>query len=100
MKFVYRILTHDFTHRTHVVIFGFHYPRSLPNWSADDWITDLYEGFNLTHKLENTEVNHTLILGTRYNPTRTIDRIAILNDEIKIASRLLDIWLNKKKTDV
>jgi len=26
------ILTHDFTHKTHAVIFGFHYPRSLPDW--------------------------------------------------------------------
>ena len=33
------ILTHDFTHRTHALIFGLHYPRSLPDWSSDDWIT-------------------------------------------------------------
>ena len=33
------ILTHDFTHRTHAAIFGWHYPRSLPDWSSDDWIT-------------------------------------------------------------
>jgi hypothetical protein len=26
------VLTHDFTHRTHAVLFGFHYPRSLPDW--------------------------------------------------------------------
>ena len=33
------ILTHDFTHRTHAVVFGYQYPRSLPDWSSDDWIT-------------------------------------------------------------
>ena len=26
------ILTHDFTHRTHVIMHGFHYPRSMPTW--------------------------------------------------------------------
>lgn len=26
------ILTHDFTHRTHVLIHGFYYPRSMPTW--------------------------------------------------------------------
>lgn len=40
------ILTHDFTHRTHIQIHQFHYPRSLPNWFADDWITRVYDGFN------------------------------------------------------
>jgi hypothetical protein len=27
-----RILTHDFVHRTHVVIHGFYYPRVFPTW--------------------------------------------------------------------
>jgi hypothetical protein len=26
------ILTHDFTHRTHVLIHGFYYPRTFPTW--------------------------------------------------------------------
>jgi hypothetical protein len=26
------VLTHDFTHRTHAVIHGFYYPRTLPTW--------------------------------------------------------------------
>jgi hypothetical protein len=30
------ILTHDFTHKTHVAVFGLHYPRSLPDWSAGE----------------------------------------------------------------
>ena len=37
-----RVLTHDFTHKTHVAIFGHYYPRSLPDWSSDDWITLCY----------------------------------------------------------
>lgn len=26
------ILTHDFVHRTHLLVHGFHYPRSFPTW--------------------------------------------------------------------
>lgn len=32
------ILAHDFTHRTHAVIHGFYYPRSLPTW----WVPVTY----------------------------------------------------------
>lgn len=45
------ILTHDFTHKSHILIHGFHYPRSLPTWWSDDWITRVYEGHNITPSL-------------------------------------------------
>jgi len=26
------VLSHDFTHKTHARVFGFHYPPTLPDW--------------------------------------------------------------------
>jgi hypothetical protein len=92
-----RILTHDFTHKTHVVIFGFQYPRGLPDWSSDDWITYVYHGFNLMHKNEKAVVSHTLMLGTRYNPTAQGQRLANLNRELQVGSETLDKWLKEAK---
>lgn len=56
------ILTHDFTHRTHAAIFGWHYPRSLPDWSSDDWITFVYKSFTppLMVRREDIPVIHEL----------------------------------------
>jgi len=45
------VLSHDFTHWTHVAVHGYYYPPTLPNWSADDWITYVYDRYNATHKL-------------------------------------------------
>lgn len=91
------ILTHDFTHKTHVVIFGFQYPRSLPNWSSDDWITYVYDGFKMMHKEESTVVGHTFALGTRYNPSSQSERLAALNQALQDGSLVLSEWLKKEK---
>lgn len=91
------ILTHDFTHKTHVVIFGFQYPRSLPNWSSDDWITYVYDGFKLMHKEEQTVVGHTFALGTRYNPSSQTERLTALNQALQDGSIVLSEWLKKEK---
>ena len=91
------ILTHDFTHKTHVVIFGFQYPRSLPNWSSDDWITFVYDGFKMMHKEESTVVGHTFALGTRYNPSSQTERLAALNQALQDGSIVLSEWLKKEK---
>ena len=40
------ILTHDFTHRTHLDIFASYYPPALTGWYLDDWITRVYGGMN------------------------------------------------------
>jgi hypothetical protein len=88
-----RILTHDFTHRTHVVVFGFQYPRGLPDWSSDDWITYVYGGFDLMHKNDRAIVGHTMMVGTRYNPTAQGQRLATLNSELQRGSEALDRWL-------
>eukprot|EP00392_Amoebophrya_sp_AT5.2_P017920 g18342.t1 len=36
------ILTHDFVHRCHFGMFGYHYPPEFKNWFSDDWITEVY----------------------------------------------------------
>jgi hypothetical protein len=51
---------HDFTHRTHAAIFGFQYPRSLPDWSSDDWVTYVYSAFGLQSKLEAADFRAAL----------------------------------------
>ena len=56
------ILTHDFTHKTHGVVFGFQYPRGLPDWSSDDWITFVYDAFGMMRKEARTGAS---VLGTR-----------------------------------
>ena len=95
-----RILTHDFTHRSHVAIFGFQYPRSLPDWSSDDWVTYVYSAFGLQTKIVETVVGHTFVLGTRYEPTNKNARLAALNSELQDGAKKLSAWLleNKKVT--
>jgi hypothetical protein len=59
------ILTHDFVHRTHIHIFGTHYPPELTDWWLDDWISLIY-GPNNTMKVANVVVTHHT-LSTRYD---------------------------------
>ena len=75
------ILTHDFTHRTHALIFGFEYPRSLPNWSSDDWVTYVYDQFGLMHKLPDVRVKH-LLAAQRYESDPQSMRLRTLNAEL------------------
>lgn len=76
------ILTHEFVHRTHVCIFGFYYPRSLPDWSSDDWIDHVYREFNLSHKMKAINVVHTLN-PMRYVPSGDAVRSATLWREVE-----------------
>ena len=92
-----RILTHDFTHRSHVSIFGFQYPRSLPDWSSDDWVTYVYSAFGLQSKIAETVVGHTFVLGTRYEPTNRATRLEALNAELRQGAKALDEWLQANK---
>ena len=62
------ILTHDFVHRTHIDIFGHHYPPELTDWWLDDWITSVY-GERNTRKLPDVIVVHHLTT-TRYEVTQ------------------------------
>ena len=74
------ILTFDFVHRSHVDIFGYHYPREFPDWYADRWITDIYKPGRMT-KLNTVRVRHNVRLGTRY--TRHLVQRLHINDVIK-----------------
>lgn len=81
------ILTYDFVHRTHIDLFGFYYPRMFGDWSADWWITEVYQP-NRSTKLDNVHLDHTMDLGQRYknkalgsrlNPVQrfTLDRVTV-----------------------
>ena len=59
------ILTYDFTHRTHVEIHGFYYPREFLNWYADNWITNCYKP-GRSIKLRDIHLIHTIEKGRRY----------------------------------
>lgn len=61
-----KILTHDFTHRTHMDIFEDYYPSLLTDWYLDDWISMVY-GSTRTRQFENVEVlHHTPSQNVRY----------------------------------
>jgi hypothetical protein len=92
-----RILTHDFTHRTHASIFGFQYPRALPDWSSDDWVTYVYSAFGLQTKLPEVVVGHTFVLGTRYEPTAKSTRLMALNSELQSGAKAIADWLTEFK---
>lgn len=83
-----------------MAIFGFQYPRSLPDWSSDDWVTYVYSAFGLQTKIVETVVGHTFVLGTRYEPTNKNARLAALNSELQDGAKKLSAWLldNKKVT--
>ena len=59
------LLTYDFVHYTHIHIHGCYYPHVFSDWLADSWITYAYNA-NITMKLANITLNHTLTQGTRY----------------------------------
>jgi hypothetical protein len=94
------ILTHDFTHRTHCIMFGFHYPRSLPDWSSDDFITYLYKQFGLMHKREDIMTLHEEV-GMRYSPKSREERLPVLNSELASGAKLIaDFALNQWGTSL
>lgn len=89
------ILTHDFTHKTHAVVFGFHYPRSLPNWSSDDWITYMYASVGLMRRLDDVLVEHVMDQTNYPIDTRDI-RVAALLAAMKSGGEALDAWTTQQ----
>lgn len=85
------ILTHDFVHRTHHAIFGYHYPSSLTDWWLDDWISQVY-GPKRTLKLPDVVVRHHL-LPTSYNVT--FANQALLHTEVQIGRRSIKSYLGE-----
>ena len=61
------ILTHDFTHRTHMDIFdGAYYPPELSDWWMDDWITGVYGSLRTLMGDRVEVIHHTGKHGQRY----------------------------------
>ena len=90
------ILTFDFVHRSHIDIFGYHYPREFPDWYADRWITDIYIPGRMT-KLSTVHMKHTMMLsGTRYTRhlVQTTDLNDIINRDKKQLIRLVVIFIS------
>lgn len=63
-----RILTHDFTHRTHMEIFNqFYYPPQLSDWWMDDWVSRVYGRERTAMASSGGKVfHHTGKHGSRY----------------------------------
>lgn len=78
-------------------IFGTQYPRALPNWSSDDWVTFVYAAFGLQTKLAEAIVGHTFVLGTRYTPDQRHTRLAALNAELASGAALLAAWIKEHR---
>ena len=60
------ILTYEFTHRTHIDVHGFYYPRAFTDWYADRWMSRVYPR-ECSVKLRHVRVLHTGERGTRYS---------------------------------
>lgn len=61
-----KILTHDFTHRTHMEVFGgLYYPRELVDWWMDDWISRVYGSRRTRQGASVAVVHHTGAHGQR-----------------------------------
>jgi len=79
------ILTHDFVHRTHILVHGSYYPRSFTGWWADDWITRVYSGYTrppLLVQRDDVRVVHKLNL-QRYSVTGPANITAVLQHEVE-----------------
>ena len=62
------IMTYNFVHRTHIDIFGYFYPPVFLTWSADEWMTKVYEPDHSV-KHPGVIVFHVQELGQRYQHT-------------------------------
>ena len=80
------ILTYDFTHRTHLDIFGMYYPRLFKDWWADDWVTKVYQPGRST-KLREIRLTHTMKLGQRYKVTWEVGKK--LKDKLETDRKIL-----------
>jgi hypothetical protein len=88
------ILTHDFVHATHVAMFGYYYPRSLPDWSSDDWITFVYEQLSLKTMLDDVRAVHVLN-DMRYSPTDGMTRYLALRSGVEEGMHIIRSFIDK-----
>mmetsp|Transcript_16649 Transcript_16649/g.18021 ORF Transcript_16649/g.18021 Transcript_16649/m.18021 type:complete len:571 (-) Transcript_16649:1521-3233(-) len=54
-----KIFTHSFVHRTHIDVFGYHFPSAFKNWWSDDWISTVY-GSKHTFRCSDVTIKHNV----------------------------------------
>ena len=86
------IMTHDFVHRSHIDIFGTHYPPELTDWWLDDWISLVY-GDDRTLKLPHVTVLHHVI-ATRYEVTWS--SMKLLKTLVEQGNQTLSVFVSNK----
>lgn len=89
------ILTLDFTHRTHIDIFGTYYPPEMKNWYVDNFITFVYN--NRLVVLKEWDALH-LVKPTRYSiftPKREIYESRMVEGR-----KLINDYLNEQNVPV
>jgi hypothetical protein len=95
-----KILTHDFTHRTHMEIFnGFYYPKELVDWWMDDWISRVYGSRRTRQGVSVPVVHHTQAHGQRYQVDKSnkqhLERL-LTEGKRKIISYMKDRNIDEK----
>ena len=82
-----QFLTYDFTHRTHVDIFGLYYPRLFTEFHADTWINYVYKPGRVT-MMKSVLVDHTRAMGRRYKVTNIFAKEQ-LHNQVRYQRRVL-----------
>ena len=92
------ILTYDFTHRTHIDIHGFYYPRHFTDAFADGWITNTYEQVKRCTKSPRISLTHTMRLGRRYEAHEKLgEKQSLLANQSAVVIRE---WMNHFKNNI
>lgn len=93
-----RILTHDFTHRSHMDIFDkTYYPPQLSDWWMDDWISMVY-GPARTWRADDVEVvHHTHHHGQRYKVDKS--HAFLLEDLVAQGRSAIRSYLTGRRLD-
>jgi hypothetical protein len=84
------ILTHHMTHRTHLDLFDYYYPRALVDWFSDDYISFVY-GPQRSTMVRGAPVAHRNPHGTRYVATMSAkDKLRpAINEGYKLVAKWL-----------
>ena len=86
------IMTHDFVHRTHMLIFNDYYTPIFTDWYLDDWITRVYQDSGRSRTAKTAEVVHH-IQKMRYTVNKGVE--ANLDREVKRGAELIAQYLKK-----
>eukprot|EP01040_Poterioochromonas_malhamensis_P009189 gene9189-9971_t len=92
-----KIFTHSFVHRTHIDVFGYHFPSAFKNWWSDDWISTVY-GSKHTFRCSDVTIKHN-VHGQKTGDINRyqVDKSAqfVLEDELRFGHAKIDAWLKK-----